>query len=96
MLCFCPNGHGYQPPVPVSPDYDGAHKSVFQSRCLLVRFIYNDEVADIYRLSPEFVAAEHVQVGDQPLPDDYPAWVHKVRFICAKCYAEPTRNETVA
>jgi hypothetical protein len=56
---------------------------------LAVRFIYHGEAVDQYFLSWDFVAAEHIVSGDQPLPEEYPAWVHKVRAICPKCFVQP-------
>jgi hypothetical protein len=94
MRFLCPSGHGYQTAAQVSPDYDEALKDAFKSRCVLVRFFYNGESVDTYFLSPEFVTAEQVVPGDQPLPDDYPEWVHKVRAICSKCFTgeDPLRT----
>jgi hypothetical protein len=96
MLVLCPNGHGYQTPAQVSPDYDETQGAIFRSRCFVVRFIYYGPSVDQYFLSAEFVSAEHVRVGDQPLPDDYPVWINKVRAICSKCFDTASQHETVA
>ena len=96
MLIRCPNGHGDQTPAQVSPDYDGTQAATFRSRCLIVRFIFDGQPVDQYFLSPEFVSTEHIQGGDQPLPDEYPEWINKVRAVCSRCFDEATQHATVA
>ena len=44
------------------------------------------EPVDEFWLSPDFVAAEGITVGDLPAPEEYPSWVKKIRVLCKVCY----------
>jgi hypothetical protein len=88
MLILCPNGHGYQTPIQVSPDYEAENREIFRAECVRVRFIYNGEAVDEYWLSSRCAAEENVQAGDQPLPDEYPTWVGKVKAVCGRCFEQ--------
>lgn len=86
MLILCPNGHGYQTPAQVSPDYEPKHGDLFRADCIRVGFVFEGEAVDEYWLSRRFAAEENVQAGDQDLPDKYPAWVGKVKVMCGQCF----------
>jgi hypothetical protein len=72
--------------VQVSPDYDPAHHREFIASAIRYRFMFEGEDVDEFLLSPVFVTANGIIGTAAALPDEYPAWIKRLRIECRQCF----------
>jgi hypothetical protein len=86
MRIRCTTCNTLRPGAQLSLDCATVGLRQFRDAALRVRFLDESEPVDEIWLSPEFVAAERITVGDLPTPEDNLSWVNKLRVLCKVCY----------